>query len=106
MRSMQRSECLLAYRPLLPGRNIQQQRFVMSRFEIGNRVRVVGFIAEHYFGVTAVIVSMSQHPEGLDHLNRYQVCLSNGNDDTFYEFQLTAASDSGGESVADRLAAS
>src|SRR5438093_13637797 len=90
----------------IPGR-ITQQRFVMSRFEIGNRVRVIGFIAEHYFGVTAVIVSMSQHPEGLDHLNRYQVCLSNGNDDTFYQFQLTAAGpDSGSGGPADRRAAS
>jgi len=66
---------------------------------------VVGFIAEQYFGITAVVTGLSVHPAGLDHLNRYRVCLSNGNEDTFYEFQLTAARpDSGNEGEADRFA--
>jgi len=66
----------------------------MVRFDIGSRVRVVGSIAEHYPAVTAVIIDVSSHPGGLAHLNRYRVCLSDGNEDTFYEFQLGRRTDS------------
>jgi hypothetical protein len=60
----------------------------VGRFEVGSLVRMVGGIAEHYACGTAIVVAVRPHPEGLSHLNKYRVSISEGGEETFYEFQL------------------
>jgi hypothetical protein len=60
----------------------------VGRFEVGSLVRMVGGIAEHYAWATAVVVAVRPHPAGLSHLNKYRVLISEGGEETFYEFQL------------------
>ena len=70
----------------------------MPRFEIGSRVRIAGSIAEHYSRVTAVVVWVRLHPQGLPHLNQYRVLISENGEETFYEFQLARVRE---EQIAD-----
>ena len=62
----------------------------MYRFEVGGFVRIVGAIAEHYAGITALVTSIDAHNSGLPHLNLYSVRLSDGREEHFYEFQLAS----------------
>jgi hypothetical protein len=63
----------------------------MTRFDIGDWVKLVGPISEHYDEASAIIVRVHVHP-ALPHLNQYRVLMSGGADDIFYEFQLARSS--------------
>lgn len=52
---------------------------------------MIGGIAEHYAGVIAVVIGVSEHQAGLAHLNQYWLWLSAGVEERFYEFQITSA---------------
>jgi hypothetical protein len=58
----------------------------MARFAVGDYVKLVGPLSEHYGEATATVVNVYLHPD-LSHLNQYRVRMSGG-DDVFYEFQL------------------
>ena len=58
----------------------------MARFSIGDYVKLVGPLSEHYGDGTATVVKVYLHPD-LSHLNQYRVLMPGG-DDVFYEFQL------------------
>ena len=64
-----------------------------ARFEIGSKVKMTGGLAEHYHGMTAVVVAVTPHAQGLRHLCQYRVSISGFGEDTFYEFQLAAVTD-------------
>jgi hypothetical protein len=49
---------------------------------------MVGGVAEHFACKTAVVVAVRLDPQGLWHLNKYRVSISEGREETFYEFQL------------------
>ena len=75
-------------RDFFPKPNMQS-----ARFEIGSVVKVTGGLAEHYNGVTAEVIAITPHPQGLLHLCRYRVFISGFGEDTFYEFQLALATE-------------
>ena len=60
----------------------------MPRFSIGTPVRIIGGIAEYYSGVNPVVVEVIPNGNGLSHLTRYYLLISDQVEDTFYEFQL------------------
>ncbi len=60
----------------------------MPRFSIGSPVRIIGGIAEYYSGVNPVVVEVTPNGNGLSHLTRYHLLISDQVEDTFYEFQL------------------
>ena len=60
----------------------------MPRFSIGSPVRIIGGIAEYYSGVNPVVVEVIPNGNGLSHLTRYYLLISDQVEDTFYEFQL------------------
>ena len=59
----------------------------MARFAVGDYVKLVGPLSEHYGEAAATVVNVYLHP-GLSHLNQYRILMSGGADDVFYEFQL------------------
>ena len=63
----------------------------MSRFSIGSEVKIVGAVAENYKCLTALVIHVYPNAQGLSHLNKYQVQVSDRVQDTFYEFQLSPA---------------
>jgi hypothetical protein len=69
----------------------------MPRFSIGENVKIIGGVAEHYPGMTAVVTEIVPHH--LSHLCRYRVLICNQKEDAFYEFQLapTVEDDAGTE---------
>ncbi|HLH32846.1 MAG TPA: hypothetical protein VKY31_16715 [Terriglobia bacterium] len=61
---------------------------MMPRFEIGTCVRMIGAVAEHYQGITAIVVQVREHERGFAYLTKYTLELPGGTTDQFYEFQL------------------
>jgi hypothetical protein len=57
-----------------------------ARFAVGDYVKLVGPLSEHYGEAAATVVNVYLPPH-LSHLNQYRIHMPGG-DDVFYEFQL------------------
>jgi hypothetical protein len=66
------------------------------RFQIGDRIRVIGILAHFYSGKTGVVVSIQPNPDGIRELDRYVIEIPGVKigDTKFADFQLAPAKQS------------
>lgn len=60
----------------------------MARFKIGDRVRILSTVATSFAGLDGLICEVKLNDRGLVVLDRYDVSLSWGEHQTFYDVQL------------------
>lgn len=65
----------------------------MPRFLIGSQVKIVGAVAENYKCLIGVMIQVLPDPRGLSHLNKYEIQISECEQEKFYEFQLRGVDD-------------
>jgi hypothetical protein len=66
------------------------------RFQIGDRVRVIGVLAYFYSGKTGVVISVEPNHDGIRELDRYVIEIPGVKigDTKFADFQLAPISNS------------
>jgi hypothetical protein len=70
-------------------------RVMNYRFQIGDRVRVIGVLANFYSGKTGVVINVEPNPDDIRELDRYVIEIPGVKvgDTKFADFQLAPISE-------------